>query len=310
MNILEGTAGKTAGAIAISEYDRQRQLENATKMHEMQIAGSKEMGTFNQGLAIDTFMKTQSPMAQRKMMEQAGLNVGMMYSGGGGGGGATTTAGNVPTQSMNPQSIGMALTQMQNLATGKAEQKNIEADTKKKEVEAEKLAGVDTQVAGATLEQIKTETTNEKVKTAINEYEADIKEIEAQTKNMTQWDTITEIKASAGKLAYEANIAKNEGKISDETYQSVIKQINTGTVEQQLRIASQQQGLSLGNEQMKKMATEIYNMQQEQGYKERDLTIREKQLLLNKMGVDMSTSTPEQIKQWTSIITDILKAGR
>ena len=61
---------------------------------------------------------------------------------------------------------------------------------------------------------------------------------------------------------------------------------------------------------MKKMATEIYNLQQDVGFKERDLTIREKQLILNKMGVDMSTSTPEQIKQWTSIVTDILKAAR
>ena len=81
-------------------------------------------------------------------------------------------------------------------------------------------------------------------------------------------------------------------------------------MEQQLRIASQQQGLTLGNEQMHKMATEIYNMQREPEWKERDLTIREKQLILNKMGVDMSTNTPEQVKQWTSIITDILKAGR
>ena len=84
------------------------------------------------------------------------------------------------------------------------------------------------------MEQIKAETTNEQVKTAINEYEADIKEIEAQTKNMTQWDTITEIKASANKLVWEANKAKNEKKISDETYEQVINQINTGTIEQQL----------------------------------------------------------------------------
>ena len=140
------------------------------------MQGSKEMGQFNKGLALELYNETQSLPAQRAQMEAAGLNVGLMYKGGGSGG-ATSQAGNVPAQTMTQQPLGMAIRQMQEMRMTNAAIKNTEADTQKKQVETAKTAAIDTQVAEATLDQIKAQTQNEKVKTAINEYEADIKEV-------------------------------------------------------------------------------------------------------------------------------------
>ena len=102
----------TGMGLATSKYDQKLQQQNAKYLHELQMQGSKEMSEFNQGLAIDTYMKTASPQAQVDQLGAAGVNVGLMYSGKGGGGGTTMQPANVPTQSMSQQPIGMARQQL------------------------------------------------------------------------------------------------------------------------------------------------------------------------------------------------------
>jgi hypothetical protein len=296
MNIFEGTIGKTAGGMALTAFDRQMQMQNAEKMHEMQIAGSKEMGQFNQGLAIDTWAKTASPQAQTANMREAGLNTGLMYSGAGGGGGATTQAGSVPSQHIDQQPLGMSMQQVQGLQIGKAQKENIEADTEKKKVETEKTAGIDT---------TKAETENQ-----ILEYRKDIEEIEAQSKEMTQRDVINEVHATSNKAVWEYEKAKADGTIAKETADEKIKQIEQQSVEQALRIAGQKQGLQMSEQQMKKVAQEIYQLKGNTEYRERDMTLREKQQIMQKLQQEFNTSDAAQIKQWTSIVTDILQSTK
>ena len=129
----------TGMGLATSKYDQKLQQQNAKYLHDLQMQGSKEMGQFNKGLALELYNETQSLPAQRAQMEAAGLNVGLMYKDGGSGG-ATSQAGNVPAQTMTQQPLGMAIRQMQEMRMTNAAIKNTEADTQKKQVETAKTA--------------------------------------------------------------------------------------------------------------------------------------------------------------------------
>lgn len=108
----------------------------AQQQQEAQWAKEEEFATtaFNrQKELIETY---QTPEAQRGLLEDAGLNVGMMYSKGGGTvGGASVSkasaAGGAVPMMGNPLAIDSMMSMMKTLA----EIKNINADTNNKEAE-------------------------------------------------------------------------------------------------------------------------------------------------------------------------------
>ena len=71
--------------LALTDYNDQRQLQQQQKLTDMQKKANMQLADYNQGLALDSWNKTNYE-AQRKHMERAGLSVGMMYKGGGPGG--------------------------------------------------------------------------------------------------------------------------------------------------------------------------------------------------------------------------------
>ena len=119
---------------------------------------------------------------QVKQMEKAGLNVGLMYGKGGAGGSTTAqpsgggaSGGNAPM----PMDIANMLNQVK---LTQAQIENINADTKKKNVEAEKTAGVDTDLGKMQIESLGQGINNQKaqesltnIQTKINELEYDVK---------------------------------------------------------------------------------------------------------------------------------------
>lgn len=106
MGALAGLAIGTGTAV----LNNALQIGQQQSLQNMQIAGQKEMGQFNQRMALDMWDKTNYS-AQMAQMEKAGLNAGLMY-GNSGGGGATTNVptGNVSGAQANPDvSKGMAM---------------------------------------------------------------------------------------------------------------------------------------------------------------------------------------------------------
>ena len=90
-------AGQAAGkaldigtGMGLNKWQNKQQVKQQDKLQKQQIEGLKEMGKFNQQLAMETWEKTNYA-AQRKQLEKAGLNVGLMYQGSGQGG--TTSGG-------------------------------------------------------------------------------------------------------------------------------------------------------------------------------------------------------------------------
>lgn len=97
MGAIDGAIGQGLG-IATGVLEGNVQQHFNSQNQALQIQGQKEMGRFNQEMALDMWNKTNYG-AQMKHMTDAGLNVGLMYGKGAGGGAtAQTQAGNVSGQ--------------------------------------------------------------------------------------------------------------------------------------------------------------------------------------------------------------------
>lgn len=119
-----------------SQAQKQQELTN------QQIAGSKEMLKAQEEKEMRMWQNTNAS-AQVGELKKAGLSTGLMYGGGGGGGGTVGGGGGAISGGMaanDAQTGALNLDRMMGLA-------NIElmqAQAKKTNVEAEKLAGADT----------------------------------------------------------------------------------------------------------------------------------------------------------------------
>lgn len=311
-------AGNVASAglgLLMEGHNDRRQYNQQKKLQELQIAGQKEMGRYNQGLALDMWDKTNYE-AQRKHMEAAGLNIGLMYGSAGQGGSTQTPTGNVSGGSAEGQKgeVGMGLQIGMQMAMQEAQIELTKAQTEKTKVEAEKTAGVDTQKTG---QEIK----NLEVQSVILNHEEKIKEIAARVQKGTEEEQLEELKNQNDKAAAEARSAAVKAGVDQATQNETIRQIKTATIEQQIRIAAAKAGViniqtqtAATQKGIQQMAATINNMTFDQrmqwekwGQAEKERWIKEKQLELNKQGIEFNTGGAAETKRWAEIITDIMK---
>lgn len=286
-----------------SQYNDQRQIDQQRKLNELQIQSQEQLGRFNQGLAMETWENTNYS-AQRKQMEKAGLNVGLMYSKGGPGG--TTSggqAGNV-AGGQAPQGggeIGMGIQQALAAKLMKTEIDNTEADTKLKQTEATKKAGAET-------ENIQQSTANAKI-------QAELMNIDKQIKERTTDDIVATINAGLDKIRAEVKIQQTQGNIAAETADQQIQQATQQITINGLTIAAQKIGLVQSNinieetkAKINKIIKEMERMgvQNAQGFQQ--LNQQQQQILLQTIQTEFNTSDAARVKQWTSIVTDAIGA--
>lgn len=316
MTPQDAIQGMGLGLITGGINDR-RQVRQQEKLQALAIEGQKEMADYNVEKQMDLWNRTNYN-EQRKQLEKAGLNVGLLYGKGGMGGSTAANTGNVQGASaqQNPGELsqGMALTLQAQLQ--KAQIENIAADTKKKEVEANKLAGVDTAEAQSRIKNLAANTDNTVMKGIIMNYEKAMAEVDARIKDETQDQAIATIAAIAEKVRGEAKSAQANGTVDESTVNNAIQQIQQANVEQNLRIASQKIGLTIDQKQLEKMAAEIANISHnqrmdwnkwEQGEKER--WIKEKTVEIQKQMADFQTGGPAQAKQMGEAISAIIRAA-
>lgn len=220
--LVSGALGMIGGAISDRiNYRNQKKLMGLQNEYNLNMLAkqqdyAKEMAGINQGYAMD--MANWSHNANKDMwdytnyenqvahLEAAGLNPALLY-GQGGGGGATAAGGNATAGSGQsaggantgaPQAIksqiiegaGMGI----QLGLMNAQKRNLEADAAKKEADAAKTAGVDTELA----------------KTAAKLNEARILNVDMSTEEIAakarMWgDTSTMLWQQARKYASEAD---------------------------------------------------------------------------------------------------------
>ena len=140
------------------------QMSNQKYLMELQHKYNEESATYAQGRAYDMWLKTNYP-AQVEQMEKAGLNPALMYGMGTGGGGTVSGAQGQGTSQPTDRSIEMKMKgqemglQLANLAS---QIKLNESQANKNNAEAEKTAGIDTKLAENTIDNLISQTKNEK----------------------------------------------------------------------------------------------------------------------------------------------------
>lgn len=221
--------GQAIGAglgLATAKWQDKRQVEQQQKLQDIAMQGSKEMGKFNQGLALDMWEKTNYE-AQRKQMEKAGLNVGLMYGGGGAGGGTTST----PTGSMGSASasggsgeVGMGMQMGLAAEMQKAQIENLKANTTKTKVEAAKTGGIDTEAVGAQIQATLQNIKNAETQNRLMGIQEQMQNIELNVAGLTQEERVKQMEELTNKLTAEVQSAKAKGEVDEGTVETLIKQ--------------------------------------------------------------------------------------
>lgn len=162
---IMGLAGAAYG-LASKNNAQNTQYANQRNLMELQAKINQQQANHNQKLAKEMWKYTSYPN-QIKMMKEAGLSPGLIY-GQGGSGGSTAGAGQasgVGLPNDNSVAVGLQAQEMGlQLANIASQIKLNESQANKNNADAEKTAGVDTELQQATIDNLIAQTSNEKVK--------------------------------------------------------------------------------------------------------------------------------------------------
>lgn len=300
------------GSIATHLINQRANKKAADEQWERQ----KEMTRRQNAMAMENWKDTNAA-EQRKQYEKAGLSVGMMYSKGGGSPMGMTPQGTAPKREVSEiENLGAGTGMALQAALQKAQVKNIEANTQKTQVETQKISGVDTEKAVAETSNVIQKTKNEQVNEKILQYERELKSIEANKESMNQWESIDQMRTETKKLNAELQSAIAKGVIDEQTAEATIAQIRTNTIEQQLRIQTQEAGLlktaqdiEASKAGMQKITAEIEKIAADIRKGRNELQLERQKVINDILRTDFQTSDPSQIKQWTQIIMEAAQTG-
>lgn len=222
-----------------SAANKKSQREQQQRLIDQQKNAQNEQSLFNQGLALDTWDKTNIPEQVRQIRE-SGLNVGLMYEGKGGSGTTVSQPGQVQGAMADAKGLDLSGALGSGMGMGMEAQmqreqiKNIQADTEKKKVEADNLKGIDLEKKGAEITNIEQTTTNAKLQAKLMELDRQIKEVDLNVKGESKDAIIETLEAQKDKLKAEAKkegIAANvaEGTQKEQIEQAALQNKKTKT---------------------------------------------------------------------------------
>lgn len=301
--------GGVAGAV-----NDERQLRQQGRLQQQQIEGNAQMLELQRQKEMKMWEDTNYSR-QVEELKKAGLNPALLYgmSGGGGvttGGGSAGVSGGQASQSGGGEIMGM----LQN-AMMKTQMENIQADTELKKAEA-----ANKPIQGANV----TATTN------LTNVNTAIAEIDRQIKEATMNDAVDIVRNERNKRENEARLMLNSRKISDETYDTQVAQINTElatrlaikalteaqTKESGSRTAGNYQGIAESKQditesgqrmkeseaRIEEIFARIYNNRELRNQSSSDVDTRRRQVIVNEAKLELE----KMGVQWR-IVDDILK---
>lgn len=225
-----GLAGASAllGNIGAKKRE-ERQMANQRELMSLSTGYQEQLNRQGQKLAMDTWRQTSYP-AQVKMMMEAGLNPGLMYGSAGAGG--TTSAGSGGSapggavQQGNPMEMG--LINQSRLANAQVE--NVEAQTRKTNVETDKMAGVDTEESKARTLNLTQGTKNMKAQEELLKVQKELENWNVEFMKYSFQDSIDKIGYEAKKLAEDYKETAIRNQINGATIDEQIRQIELNAV--------------------------------------------------------------------------------
>lgn len=282
---------QVAGNMIQSNQDYKRNLGMMREAADVQLKNQRIMGYFNKEQQLDLWNKTNYG-AQRKHMEKAGLNAGLMY-GMGGGGGATAAAASGSASAVsgshksNPLDIAGAMVSGAQVENMIAQNELIKAQTEKTEAEAEKIAGADT---------------NESI-ARTNSLMQDLFE-----KQITQWERFDMIEAQLKETIANVRIKQAEGAVKTETINADIERAKEEAVGAAIKNSLMKTDISLKGKQMDEIDAKITKMAQDvlQGWER--LSIEQQKAKIMQFGEEIKAAYPSLFNVSGRVIDEGLRS--
>lgn len=254
-------AGEIAGqGMGMVNANQQRQFDKgqAREADARALANSKEMALFNNKLQKDMWEYT-GYVGQVDQMKRAGINPALMY-GGAGSGGST----NVSTQTMQgtaakaqmPDGRGMGMA-IGDAILKAAQVDNIKADTEKKQVEAEKLAGVDTEESRARTADLTQGVENKKAQEYLTKAQGYMQDMQNFEQGASQKDRLEQIGWATERAENEVRQMRNETYVSNATVQDKIKQIRAQATGAVIENRAKETGIKLTETQIDALKAKV-----------------------------------------------------
>jgi len=239
-------AGVSGVGMALKNTQRKQNQQDQKDLMNLQQQNQMGLNRQMQQIEMENWENTNYD-AQKKQMEKAGLNPGLMYGGSGGGSmimdsgsGGSAAGGQAQRQDIDTSGLGM---QIQQMALLKAQKDNIEADTNKKNVEANKLQGVDTG--------------NVQAETNVKNLQAKNLELENKLRSDGLDSALYQLKANADKAQSEARSALIKANVDENTKNSQIKKINSEAANEAFKLTLMEADKNLTNEKARAITQEL-----------------------------------------------------
>ena len=257
-----GAAGNIMGIgeeLLMGNHRRKKQLEQQQKLTDMQVAANKNLADYGMGISKEMFEATGYG-AQRRQMEEAGLNPALMYGHAGAGG---------STQSAGAGSAGAGQASTGSEYAGKANAMGIEmmraqseidvnmSIAEKNRAEAEATAGYKKDQAIAETKSIEEITKNTQVQRQGIKLQNDYDKIRNYIAESSFDYNIETLKWMAGKAREEYQIILNNKEISDETKNLVIESYKLNNKNICVEILNKKAGIELSEAQAEKAYNDI-----------------------------------------------------
>lgn len=229
---MGGLIGSAMGMISQSATNA-RNERVGKEMMGMQLENQKELNAYNNELAMDMWNKTNYG-AQMEHMKKAGVNPALLYGMKGGGGvttntqGGSASAGSIPNMPNPLGGMGMAIQSAADVALKEAQTRNLDAQT-------EKTKGADTDVANATVTKLGQDAETGAAEEQFTKAKTAMQTMQNTEQLATQEERIQHVKTNAYIALEEMQIAKNERKISDATYNEQIKIVEQESIQALLK---------------------------------------------------------------------------
>ena len=221
---------------AINSGLSDEQWSNQLRLMEIQNRYNEQMAKNNQQRNKDLWDYTNYEN-QKQHIKNAGLNPALIYGMGGGGGVSASGAQGQGVTQPTDRSVEMKLKQQGlglQLASIASQVALNKSQAEKNKVEANKIAGVDTDVQKATIDNLIAQTSNEKVKKGLILGQIRVADAEEELKrNMADWTkdkadetrwNIKSLQKGIDKLAEEINGMKLDNELKERTIDNKVKE--------------------------------------------------------------------------------------
>jgi hypothetical protein len=221
---------------AMSSGAANEQWGNQLKLMDIQNRYNEQMAKNNQQRNKDLWDYTNYEN-QKQHIKNAGLNPALMYGMGSGGGVSASGAQGQGVTQPTDRSVEMGLKQQGlglQLASIASQVDLNKSQAEKNKVEADKIAGVDTDLQKATIDNLIAQTSNEKVKKGLILGQIRVADAEEELKrNMADWTkdkadetrwNIKSLQKGINKLAEEINGMKLDNELKERTIDNKVKE--------------------------------------------------------------------------------------